>query len=206
MQVAYNPSNFPSPTNGSLTLSRDHSNRWAKPPPDFLKLNVDGALLKKYCRCSLSPRCWFFGCWSYSEGFVVAASAGCIASPHDAGFVEAQALCFGLRFVSEMGYSQVMIESDAINVVNQLLNHHSDNFILRFTLSEARRILDFNPSISIRSIHRSANGAAHVLAIFKLYGPVLERETKGTMMKSNSMWDPIRPTLFIRSYFLALLI
>ncbi|XP_039041858.1 probable calcium-binding protein CML15 [Hibiscus syriacus] len=64
-----------------------------------------------------------------------------------------------------MEFPRVLIESGALNVIQQLEHHHSDRSVLSLHLSEARRLLDSHSHVSVCYTRREANGA-HALANF----------------------------------------
>ncbi|KAE8664568.1 ADP-ribosylation factor GTPase-activating protein AGD12 [Hibiscus syriacus] len=158
MQLAYNRANPILSMNDAIPATRDHSDCWIRPPPGFVKLNVDGA-------CPLHNGALAVGAiLRDADGVVLSGRASCFDGPRNASLAEAQAIRFGLQFATETRYTQVIVESDAANVFEQLLNNQSDMSVLRFILAEARLTLNLNPSYTIRSIRRSANVAAHMLA------------------------------------------
>ncbi|XP_039064647.1 uncharacterized protein LOC120209812 [Hibiscus syriacus] len=97
-------------------------------------------------------------------GLVLEGQAIPILETHTTGIIEALAITRGIRLAVELELSSAVIESDSMNVVQQLQNPTNDRSTLRFYLLEARQILDAHRHISIPFTRREANSAAHALA------------------------------------------
>ncbi|KAE8677494.1 hypothetical protein F3Y22_tig00111506pilonHSYRG00107 [Hibiscus syriacus] len=82
--------------------------------------------------------------------------------------IEAAAITNGLRLALELDYQHVRLESDAANVVHQLLSTQADLSSLGFHLAEARALLQDHPHVGVHTIRRSINVVAHTLAQFAL--------------------------------------
>ncbi|XP_038996097.1 L-type lectin-domain containing receptor kinase V.9-like [Hibiscus syriacus] len=104
---------------GNTWLPQVEPCRWLKPPMGYVKLNVDGA-----CPLDTSSLA-VMAILRDSNGFLLAGRASCIEGPHDAGYVEAQAICFGFRFAVELGYSQGKLY-DGREIAVKKLSHSSN--------------------------------------------------------------------------------
>ncbi|KAE8685117.1 hypothetical protein F3Y22_tig00111100pilonHSYRG00053 [Hibiscus syriacus] len=76
---------------------------------------------------------------------------------------EALAITYGLRLVSEFSSAKVYVESDAMNIVRQLISPHLDFFTVSFHLAEAKSLLSSNVGFRVHGIRRSASSFAHTL-------------------------------------------
>ncbi|KAE8704195.1 hypothetical protein F3Y22_tig00110458pilonHSYRG00190 [Hibiscus syriacus] len=96
---------------------------------------------------------------------------GCVSSvlpgrsPVVASLVEPQALCHGVHMAIEKEFPIALVERDALNVIQQLQNHHAYLSVLRFYLSKAGRLLDAHPRVTVCYTRCEANAEAHALAL-----------------------------------------
>ncbi|KAE8707883.1 putative sugar phosphate/phosphate translocator [Hibiscus syriacus] len=99
----------------------DYSSSWRKPPAGYVKVNVNGACLLQsgYPAVGVVVR--------DSEGMVLAGRGSYLDCPQDSMLVEAHALCTGLRLAVALGYSKVLVGSDAQSLVHQV-HHFSFDF------------------------------------------------------------------------------
>ncbi|XP_039001513.1 beta-glucuronosyltransferase GlcAT14B-like [Hibiscus syriacus] len=86
---------------------------------EFIKINVDGVCLPQSGSTSIGVIARDF------EGLVITGRTLFFFCPRDAGLVETLATCCGFRFAVEHGYSHMIIERNATNIVNQVLNPHT---------------------------------------------------------------------------------
>ncbi|PNX88593.1 hypothetical protein L195_g044699 [Trifolium pratense] len=94
---------------------------WTTPPGGYYDLNVDAAGPIERCR-------WGFGVVVRDEyGVVVAASCWQVLSLSNSEVKEAVAMRKGLEFAKDMSFLNVIVESDASNVI-LTLNHHQQSF------------------------------------------------------------------------------
>ncbi|XP_039061973.1 uncharacterized protein LOC120206369 [Hibiscus syriacus] len=143
-----------------MVSSFAHTDHWLKPPPRFVKLNVDGA-------CPPDDRLPTISTLIHDhDGFVLAGRARSIGCPRVSNCVEAHALCYGFQLVIESGYSRKLIESDSSSVITQFQQHSFDMSVLQFILPDAHQILVSHSDYMLRSIRHNANKADHTLANF----------------------------------------
>ncbi|GMI79638.1 hypothetical protein HRI_001633100 [Hibiscus trionum] len=133
--------------------------RWCPPSYPLLKLNVDGAF-------RVEDRCGAVGFVVRSTGFVWGGGAHFIQEAHSADFVEAQAVIHALRFATSRGFNKIIIECDALVVVNKLKNKLSDFSMLGVILEEAKQLMNSFEDVRVCYIHRFGNRVAHALASF----------------------------------------
>ncbi|KAE8686303.1 hypothetical protein F3Y22_tig00111069pilonHSYRG00029 [Hibiscus syriacus] len=85
---------------------------------------------------------------------------------------EAYAFSQGVRLAVKNGWNNVIIEGDAILVVNRLanrtLNKTQDLSTIGLLLNEARSLLKANPSFKVHYVCRETNRVAHTLAQWAL--------------------------------------
>ena len=88
---------------------------WQAPPLGFFKINVDGAALddgKPSCIGVVIHDC---------RGFLIAASNKILPTPISVEITEATALQEGVLLASEMGISHVLVESNALSVIQAII-------------------------------------------------------------------------------------
>ncbi|KAE8658214.1 hypothetical protein F3Y22_tig00116974pilonHSYRG00154 [Hibiscus syriacus] len=118
----------------------------SKPVAGITKINVDGA----FCSTTHSSTVGLVARDRF--GSVIAAHAVPLESLTDSSHVEAAAITQGLLLALELNCSRVIVESDAANVVSQLLFDGIDLFVLQFHLSDARSLFPANPHIVVRHV------------------------------------------------------
>ena len=137
--------------------------KWNPPPPDTLKVNIDGAFFMENK----------IGGWGFivrdTNGFAVMAGAGKLESVHDAFCAEAQACLAALTAMSNQGMTRIQLESDSYNLVSALKSSAFDQSPAGVLLKEARHLiqLDF-VDVEILFTPRSCNLCAHGLAHMSL--------------------------------------
>ncbi|KAE8708232.1 hypothetical protein F3Y22_tig00110348pilonHSYRG00168 [Hibiscus syriacus] len=168
-----------------VTPSFSTDSNWIKPPPSVVKVNIDGTCP----RWLGSPAIGVIV--RDSEGMVIVGCPKQVSCLRDASMDEALAICCGLRFVMELVFSKVILESDSKNVVLKVLQPRINQFVLRFTLMEARQVLDVNPEYCVRVIRRTANGVAHRLAqyVVAVNSPVSFTSDYPSFIASNVISD-----------------
>lgn len=134
---------------------------WRKSPPDHLKINVDGSFNKENSA----------GGWGYvirdSDGGVVIAGAGRLEHAQDVLHSEAEACVQGLYKAQELGMGKIMMESDALQLLQAIKTskyHLSPNGVL-FREIKAFVSLNFS-SFQIEHCPRACNNVADALALF----------------------------------------
>ncbi|KAL5861936.1 hypothetical protein ACOSQ4_003232 [Xanthoceras sorbifolium] len=123
----------------------DNYLRWIPPIFGQLKLNMDAAL-------------------NHSRSKIGMFSFDGVLKPNIA---EAKAILFGVSMVLEGGFSSFSIESDAISIINCLINGILPSSKIGVVLKDILLLLDsFGAMFSFSYVPRSANRVAHVLAKF----------------------------------------
>ncbi|KAE8736154.1 hypothetical protein F3Y22_tig00000132pilonHSYRG00024 [Hibiscus syriacus] len=147
--------------NGEMQSDKD-----VIPGQDEIKVNVDGA----FCKDS---RIAAIGVVARdSNGMVIAGLAKKINPPCSAESAEVAAFTEGIKLAFENGWNRVVIEGDAISIVNRLANKRTgkiqDLSTIGLLLKEARHMLVRVPTFKVHYVCRDANRAAHSLAHWAL--------------------------------------
>lgn len=77
---------------------------------------------------------------------------------------EALGLLYALKWVGELNFQQVIVESDCKVIVDKLQQDNFDHTELGVILKECRHVLDLFPFFRVVFVSRKANTVAHVLA------------------------------------------
>ncbi|XP_039059189.1 uncharacterized protein LOC120202903 isoform X3 [Hibiscus syriacus] len=134
--------------------------RWCAPSIPLLKFNVDGAF-------RIEDRCGAVGfVVRDDDGFVLGGGAHFVREAHSAEFVEAQAVIHALQFASSKGFTKIIIECDALAVVNRLKSKLPEFSMLGLVLEEAKQLMNSFEDVGVCYVHRLGNRVAHALASF----------------------------------------
>ena len=135
---------------------RTEKARWTPPPPEFVKINFDGSVLRDS---------------TTSMGFTIRNELGKVihvgtkrgrdASPL---LTEALAMQFACCEASRLGYERIYLEGDNISVINAVLGIGRDQWEIDIIISDVRVILSSFQEVHIGHIFREANTAADMVA------------------------------------------
>ena len=137
--------------------SRHSQNRWEAPPQGVFKINVDGATSDHGRNSSI--RVIIRDC----NGLVVAALSKYLPGRFAADQVEALAMEQGILLAQELQLSRVILESDALAVV-QALNDNSTGNELGHILQGILPLCESFGFCSFKHVNRVFNVVAHELA------------------------------------------
>ncbi|KAK8557899.1 hypothetical protein V6N13_008699 [Hibiscus sabdariffa] len=131
--------------------------RWSKPEQGQIKVNVDGAwnVLTRTAAIGIIAR--------DHNGLMIDGSARMLSGAHNAETVEASAFEVGVNMALEIGWDRVILEGDALSIVNRLRAQELDNSVASSYLGEARAALHTHPGFIVQHVMREANQAAHGL-------------------------------------------
>ena len=136
-----------------------HLHSWSPPPPGVFKINVDGSSsdLEESSSIGVIIR----DC----KGHTVAAYCKPLQSHFSAELVEVFAVEQGIFLARELQLSRVMLESDALSVINAINDSTFGTYYGHIIqdISHAQSSFDF---CSFKHLNRSFNSAAHELAQF----------------------------------------
>nr|GMC47434.1 uncharacterized protein LOC109164833 [Ipomoea batatas] len=133
------------------------SSKWTKPEPGWLKINVDAALDVRKGGMGLG---WVI---RDANGIFKAARAVPVTGVCSPTEAETMAIRELLSWLKDQSPSQVLIETDALKVV-QGLNSCSFDSAFDLLLCDVRDLLRSFSSTFISFVKRSANRAAHLVA------------------------------------------
>jgi ribonuclease HI len=146
-------SDNPEPSNSPIS--------WNPPPPNCYKVNVDAA--------GPTNNMWGIGVVIRdSYGDVAAAATWIVEAIPDPDVGEALGVRLAIQFALDMGFFQVMFESDSLNVVRGFHKLSNNQSYLGMVVADCNRLSSRFNSFSLSHIKRSANMAAHSLAKFAL--------------------------------------
>ncbi|XP_073138172.1 uncharacterized protein [Henckelia pumila] len=156
--VVWNGKHKPQMRELNSVPKHNYDTYWRKPPPHFLKCNVDAAIFN-------DPPRMGFGCLVRDEhGSVVAASHGCIFGISDPTLAKALSIREALSWLKELNLSNLIVESDALLVIQALKNKASDISSLDLIVEDCKSLVSDLHSCSFVFVRRSANQAVHLLA------------------------------------------
>ncbi|XP_073119607.1 uncharacterized protein [Henckelia pumila] len=137
---------------------RQPNSSWTKPPINFVKCNVDAAVFK-------DPPRMGYGCIIRdSSGVVIKAICGCFPGIFTSIMAEAMSIREALSWLKELNISNVIVESDALLVVNAFHSSAIDVSGVGLLMEDCRFLASELLSCSLSFVYRSANQAAHRLA------------------------------------------
>ncbi|CAN0854892.1 hypothetical protein LINGRAHAP2_LOCUS6054 [Linum grandiflorum] len=132
--------------------------KWHRPPVGVLKLNVDAA--------------FFANEVSFGVGLALRGRAGQLMGYRHKRFNglpavkegEARAVLEGLQWAEELGYEQLIIETDCLEVQRAMATAVADVTEFGRLIAECKRRLNLKPGISVLFGRRDGNGVAHMVA------------------------------------------
>ena len=130
---------------------------WLAPPVGFFKVNVDGAAFDD------GRPSWIGVVICDSQGFLIAASNKILLASFFTAITESLALQEGVLLASELGLSHVIVESDALSVIQAISSYElggDQGHIIQ-------NIKDVSSSFSwcsFQHLKRSGSRAAHKVA------------------------------------------
>ncbi|XP_038999271.1 uncharacterized protein LOC120124751 [Hibiscus syriacus] len=131
---------------------------WTKPLDGVIKINVDGAYSStaKFVSLGVVAR--------NSYGLVLGGLCRRILHPCNTEVAEVEAVTRGLKFAIDNGWDNVIIEGDAITIVNKIVNWKDDVSIIGLLRNETHGMLSSNEGFKLFYVNRKANKTAHSLA------------------------------------------
>jgi ribonuclease HI len=152
-------SEFTSYLSKTQTLHVTKTDRWTKPPADYLKINIDGS----FCRENGTGG-WGFCIRDYN-GDVCGAGMGQIAHVADALQAETIACLKAIEYAAELGMGRIIIETDATLLKSALQSSEFDLSRHGVLFREAKfQLLTNFIDYKVMYCKRACNIVAHVLA------------------------------------------
>ncbi|KAK8624291.1 hypothetical protein V6N13_065639 [Hibiscus sabdariffa] len=136
----------------------DKTKLWKKPELGQFKINVDVSWLAASRQASIGVIA------RDQHGLMVDGCARILAGSHSAETTEACAFAAGIQMVVANGWENMIIEGDAIAMVNRLCNERPDFSVVGSYLAETRALLAAHPTLRVRHVARLANTVAHEMA------------------------------------------
>ncbi|KAL4352719.1 hypothetical protein GQ457_06G011920 [Hibiscus cannabinus] len=131
---------------------------WKKPGPSQVKINVDGAWVA-------AMRVAAIGVIARDQhGLMIDGCARRVEGNHTAETIEACAFTEGVRMALRNGWELVIVEGDALGIINSLNEASLDDSVAGTYLTEAWKVAQDKEGLCFHHVNREANQAAHKLA------------------------------------------
>ena len=78
--------------------------------------------------------------------------------------IEAYATCRGMEFAQQMGFTNIILEGDALLIILKILQPDPSFSSIRNLIEDAKTMKKNFRSCKIQHVKKEANGAAHALA------------------------------------------
>ena len=142
------------------TKQRVADYQWARPNSGWLKLNVDASFIQETNH----------GAWGAvlrdTNGAVIGSAWNTITNCASAEAAEAEACLEGIRDTMQFIDRPVVIESDRVNVIQQISSKDFNRSPIGSLCREIQSLLGQLPDFTIAKISRNGNRVAHALASF----------------------------------------
>ena len=140
-------------------------NRWTAPPNGFVKINFDGANAE-------SSRMFGVGVVIRdSEGAVLASCAEKLNQPFKAEDMEALAALKALSFAHELGFQNIVLEGDALNLIQALKAQEQNLLPWGLLVEDVKEYGKKFKRVLYSHVKRNGNSIAHNLAKYALRIP-----------------------------------
>ncbi|XVF85388.1 hypothetical protein PTKIN_Ptkin17bG0113900 [Pterospermum kingtungense] len=135
---------------------------WSSPSPGFVKVNFDGALqlLDHIEGVGIVIR--------NHEAKVLGAKSLRVHVASDSFVIKAIAAMFALEFAVDLGFTDIILEGDALSIVKGINDVGEDLSPIGVILQEAKQRKTSFRQCQVVHVARSANNVAHMLAKFGL--------------------------------------
>ena len=142
------------------------SSRWTPPLPGVFKINVDGATSEDGRNSSVGVVI------RDSGGVILTACSKFLQGQFSIEEVEALAMEAGILLAQDMKLSQIIVESDAISIVNSV----NENFMegsIGYLFQGILALLSSFTSWKVNHVNRDYNRVAHELAHLFSFSPLV---------------------------------
>ncbi|KAM1520037.1 hypothetical protein ACFX15_022281 [Malus domestica] len=136
--------------------------QWKKPKFGTIKVNTDAA----WCRSSLRAGVGWVGC--DFAGLLQTAGGSGTGICHNAAAAEACAIRSALMACIENGFDKVVIESDALVIIQMLKKDSTQDYSIECILGDIEILVQRLTSVTFSFVPRESNRAAHSVAKFAL--------------------------------------
>lgn len=131
--------------------------KWTAPLPDWIKINTDAAL-------NQSGRIGLAAIARDHTRMVISAEINCVYGPLNAFFAESAAALMGTRLLQGGKYDNIILESDALQVVQALHSTTLGRSEAAMLIQDIKRLLPSFKRWQITHTMRQGNQAAHYMA------------------------------------------
>lgn len=131
--------------------------KWSPPPPNYLKVNFDGATFKDIGRAGIGA------VLRDKHGQVITALSEQVNLPFSVDMIEAQAAARAISFALEIGCSSFILKGDSETVI-KALDREEESFSPYGHILTAAKSLTDSTGISFSHVHRMGNFVVHNLA------------------------------------------
>ncbi|XP_039020531.1 uncharacterized protein LOC120152374 [Hibiscus syriacus] len=128
-------------------MGTGNKNLWTKPIEGFFKINVDSAFSAQNEVVAIRVVA------RDHHGMVMGGSTQKLEGTHTAESTEAKAFTEGIRMAIENGRENVIIEGDAISIVNRLTNQNEDLSMLGLLRNEAHALLESSSTFKVHCLN-----------------------------------------------------
>ncbi|KAH9696776.1 putative reverse transcriptase/RNA-dependent DNA polymerase [Citrus sinensis] len=157
IKEAYKRTQFPEMLVGKNSL-RQEQNKWAPPPPRWVKINVDAAIDAK-------SKCSGLGAVIKDpSGKCFVAAVKSVTSKGDVLLAEAEADEWGTYLAKEEGMQAVILETDSKATVDLINNNGNYMTEVHWIISDIQSLMSQFSHFVAKFIPRSCNTCAHKLA------------------------------------------
>ncbi|XP_030923049.1 uncharacterized protein LOC115949928 [Quercus lobata] len=132
--------------------------RWSPPPPNWYKVNVDGAVFKELGSIDVGVVI------RNAQGEVMGAMSKKISRPMGAIEAEAKALEAGILFAWDLGLKNIVVEGDSLAVVQAIKGSVIPAISIQKVIEGISWWLKKFDNWKISHARRSSNTAAHSMA------------------------------------------
>ncbi|XVF35983.1 hypothetical protein REPUB_Repub19eG0019000 [Reevesia pubescens] len=132
--------------------------KWLKPDVDKVKVNFDGAL-----RCPLNAGGVGIVIRDH-EGFVLGACAEFYEGVTDSLVIESIAAVQAILFAADMGFRNIILEGDCLQVIQNLTTTHPDLSAVGTLTLEAQKYFSMFQHLQVKHTKREGNVASDILA------------------------------------------
>ncbi|XP_042972972.1 uncharacterized protein LOC122304773 [Carya illinoinensis] len=145
-------------TRGQPLKAVRHHCRWEFPLPGVFKLNVDGATFLNQHSAGIGA------ILRDSKGEVLMAASKKEHEVRDATSIEMLAIFRGLQLTAHLGIQHLIIESDALTLVQELQKPKPSMALVGNVIRDTKELMSLFHMCEVRYTMRSCNEAAHKLA------------------------------------------
>ena len=146
----------------AVRSNRNGGNRWSAPPAGFVKVNFDGAVFDDANRAGIGVVI------RDNYGAVLASCSESIFQAYEAGVTEALAARKALSFAHELGFQNVILEGDALHLIQALKSQEQNLCPLGLLVEDVKIYSNHFQRVLYSHVKRNGNCVAHDLARYAI--------------------------------------